>query len=226
MLPSLQSLDWQRMFFGDAPPEFLVEIVVRTCVVYLYSLLLIRWIGGRGIGQMSVVEFLLVVALGSAVGDAMFYPDVPLAHAMLVITVVILINKLIDIGIWADPRIRRIFNGKTVPVVENGRINLASLRYQKISREELFEGLRDKGIRNLGRIEYAFLESSGTFSVFRVKGRVSGLPIVPPNPTDTTARPGPRLCANCAAVVPEPASICPECAGTEFTAAETEAENG
>jgi uncharacterized membrane protein YcaP (DUF421 family) len=224
MLTTLQSLDWQYMFFGDASPAFLIEIVVRTCLIYSYSLLLIRWIGGRGIGQMSVVEFLLVVALGSAIGDAMFYPDVPLAHAMLVITVVVLINKLIDIGMWSNPRIRRIFGGQTIPVVENGRINLASLRYQKISREELFEGLRDKGIRNLGRIEYAFLEASGTFSVFRIKGTVSGLPIVPLNPADIANRHGPRLCADCAAIVPEPAESCPECAGKDFTAAAIEDE--
>ncbi|MDP3264688.1 MAG: hypothetical protein U1E06_13565 [Tabrizicola sp.] len=52
--------------------------MIRTLIIYAYSLLLIRWIGGRGVAQMSVVEFLLVVALGSAVGDAMFYGDVPL----------------------------------------------------------------------------------------------------------------------------------------------------
>ena len=46
-------------------------------VIYAYSLLLIRWVGGRGIAQMSTVEFLLVIALGSAVGDAIFYPEVP-----------------------------------------------------------------------------------------------------------------------------------------------------
>lgn len=59
----IPSLDWQRIFIGDEPPIFLLEIVVRTVIVYSYSLALIRWIGGRGIGQMSIVEFLLVVAL-------------------------------------------------------------------------------------------------------------------------------------------------------------------
>lgn len=35
-----------------------------------------------------MTDMLLVIALGSAVGDATFYPDVPLFEAMLVITAI------------------------------------------------------------------------------------------------------------------------------------------
>lgn len=68
--------DLQRMLIGDAPPLFFLEILVRTLVIYAYTLLLLRWLGSRTIGQLSTVEFVLVIALGSAVGDAMFYPEV------------------------------------------------------------------------------------------------------------------------------------------------------
>jgi uncharacterized membrane protein YcaP (DUF421 family) len=219
MLTAFQSLDWHKMFFGDAPPAFLIEIAIRTCIIYAYSLLLIRWIGGRGIGQMSVVEFLLVVALGSAIGDAMFYPDVPLIHAMLVITLVVAINKLIDIGMCTSPRIRRVFSGSTVAVVEHGRINLDALRYLKVSREELFEGLREKGIRNLGRIEYAFLEAGGSFSVFKHKGSVVGLPILPQVSSSQNNKNADCLCAACAEHVLESTPICPRCGGNTFVVA-------
>ena len=75
---------WKRMFLGDEPPLFLIEILFRTLVIYAYTFILLRWLGSRTIGQLSTIEFLLVIALGSAVGDAMFYPDVPLVHALLV----------------------------------------------------------------------------------------------------------------------------------------------
>lgn len=222
MLDALQAIDWRMMFLGDAPPVFLIEIGIRTVIIYGYSLLLIRWIGGRGIGQMSVVEFLLVVALGSAVGDAMFYPNVPLIHAMLVITLVVGINKLIDIAMCANPRVRRVFAGQSVLVVDQGRIDLAELRNLKLTREELFEGLRDKGIRNLGRVDQAYLEAGGHFSVFPRKGRVSGLALLPLE--SPPARPGdPRVCMNCAAPVQTSDRACPHCRGTKFARAEAEA---
>ena len=84
----IQPFDLQRMFFGMQPPLFYLEIAVRTLVIYAWGLLLLRWLGSRTIGQLSTVEFLLVIALGSAVGDPMFYPDVPVFYGMAVITVV------------------------------------------------------------------------------------------------------------------------------------------
>ena len=89
--------DLQRMFLGEQPLLFYAEILVRTLIIYAYTLVMIRWIGGRGVAQLSMVEFVLVIALGSAVGDAMFYPDVPLLAAMLVITGVIGMNKVLDL---------------------------------------------------------------------------------------------------------------------------------
>lgn len=65
------------MLIGDEPPTFVLEIIIRTAIVYAYSLTLLQWLGSRAIGQLSTVEFLLVIALGSAVGDAMFIPTCP-----------------------------------------------------------------------------------------------------------------------------------------------------
>lgn len=76
----MEAIDWHSMIIGDEPPTFLLEIIIRTVIIYAHTLALLRWLGSRAIGQLSTVEFLLVIALGSAVGDAMFYPDVPLLH--------------------------------------------------------------------------------------------------------------------------------------------------
>ena len=85
------------MFLGDEPPLFLLEIAIRTVIIYGYTLVLIRWIGSRSIAQLSLVEFLLVRSPSvSAVGDAMFYPEVPLVHCMVVITVVVLLDKALS----------------------------------------------------------------------------------------------------------------------------------
>ena len=171
--------DLVRMFFGTDPALFYLEIVFRTCLIYLYALLLIRWVGGRGIAQMSTVEFLLVIALGSAVGDAMFYPEVPILHAMLVITAVVVINKGIDTLIFRFRRLEKVVDGQTAEVVRDGVIVIRTLRDNKLGRSEVFEGLREQGFRNLGEIRRAYLETSGRLSVFRTSEPVHGLPIEP-----------------------------------------------
>ena len=47
--------DLGRMFLGEEPVLFLLEIAFRTVVIYVYTLVLIRWIGSRSIAQLSLV---------------------------------------------------------------------------------------------------------------------------------------------------------------------------
>ncbi|MGR3552412.1 DUF421 domain-containing protein, partial [Paracoccus sp. (in: a-proteobacteria)] len=114
--------DLQRMFLGEQPLLFYAEILVRTLIIYAYTLVMIRWIGGRGVAQLSMVEFVLVIALGSAVGDAMFYPDVPLLAAMLVITGVIGMNKVLDLLILRSDSAKHMIDGRAVALVHDGRL--------------------------------------------------------------------------------------------------------
>lgn len=222
--------DLVRMFLGNDPPLFYLEIVFRCCVIYAYTLLMIRWIGGRGIAQMSVVEFLLVIALGSAVGDALFYPEVPLLHAMLVITMVILINKGLDVLIFASTRIEKAMDGKALEVVRNGVVDVGVLERLKLGQNELFEALREKGYRSLGEVESAYLETSGNFSAFRRQHELAGLPIEPPwdvapprKLAPGTPFEGKAACCRCGHVLPDSETITPDgclcCGHREWTPA-------
>ncbi len=174
--------DLVRVFFGDEPPFFLVEIGFRTVFIYLYTLLLIRWIGSRSIAQLSLVEFLLVIALGSAVGDAMFYPDVPLFHCMLVITVVVLIDKALSFMVARYPRLEDAIEGKSVEVVRDGIIHCAKMRAVNFGHDELFEQLRLSDVEHLGEVRSAYLETNGRLSVFKLPTSLQkpGLSIEPP----------------------------------------------
>ena len=85
--------DVERMFVGTKSWLFTLEIVARTALIYGYALLLVRWLGKRGVGNLTPFDHIIIVALGSSVGDPMFYPDVPLLHAMTTITVVIALQR-------------------------------------------------------------------------------------------------------------------------------------
>ncbi|MEO8529791.1 MAG: YetF domain-containing protein [Deltaproteobacteria bacterium] len=180
MSDPVQPFDLVRMFVGDQPPLFYVEIVARCVIIYLYTLLTLRWIGGRSVAQLSLVEFLLVIALGSAVGDSLFYPDVPLLHALAVITIIALINKAFDIVIIRSRLAKSIVDGDPVEAITHGRIRSETIRDRKMGPAELHSMLRIHGIRNLGEVEFAFFEPSGTLSVFKYTAPKPGLRIMPP----------------------------------------------
>jgi uncharacterized membrane protein YcaP (DUF421 family) len=223
--------DFARMIWGDQPPLFYAEILVRTIVIYLYTLALIRWIGGRGIAQMSLVEFFLVIALGSAVGDAFFYPNVPLLHAMLVITLVVIFDKVIDWLILRFSVAKRVVDGSPITLVRDGRLVQSGLSRHSVGAAEVMAMLRIRGIRNLGEVDYAFLEVGGGMSVFRRLDPKPGLTLVPPPELDeydhirdpSEAEGGMACCVGCGAVAEArsvlPDRPCPECDGNDWTQA-------
>lgn len=227
METAITAFDLKRMLLGDDPPLFLLEILVRTVVIYLYSLLLIRWLGGRAIGQLSVVELLLVIALGSAVGDAMFYPEVPLLHALLVITLVVLANKVLDTLMDRNEHVEDLIDGHPMVAVRDGVVDAKFLKSGKLSRDELLQELRKHGVRNLMEVDRAYLERDGVVTVFKGDTqRPSGLRIEPPFEVDrpTLIDPGQQkvdaVCVNCGYAPPEPgATICENCGASRWTRA-------
>lgn len=228
--PMVTAFDWHRLLWGDAPPLFALEILFRVAVILLWTTVLLRWIGGRSISQLSIVEFLLVIALGSAVGDSLFYPDVPLAHAMLVILAVVLVDKGVDIAIRRWRPAKALIDGTPVPVVAQGHILGEGTLRQQIGTAEVMEMLRLKGICNLGQVEHAYLEPSGNLSLFKAEPPRPGLMIVPPPelaPLPPPAAGDLTCCGNCGFVMPEGAAIgpagaqmpCPACAARRWTRA-------
>lgn len=224
------AFDLQRMLIGSEPPWFLLEIIIRTSIVYAWALFLLRWLGSRTIGQLSTIEFLLVIALGSAVGDAMFYPDVPLLHALLVVTVVIGINKGLDVLVARSKRAERLLDGQPEELIRDGVVCARFFRSTTLGVSELFQELREKGIEHLGQVGRAYVEPDGVLTVYRTRDERPGLPIVPPFevepplivPADSPAASGGELaCTRCGTLRQIAAGVspgaCPHCGNLHWT---------
>lgn len=177
-----QPFDWGRLLLGDFDPLFLLEIVLRTSLVFLWLLVLLRIAGKRGVAQLSPLELAIVIGLGSAVGDAMFYAEVPLVHALLVMALVIGFQRLVAHLIITQEKVEVFLEGRPVELVRDGVIQLEGLRGSALSYEDLFERLRPAGVRQLGQVQRAYFEQDGQLSVFchAEDEAPRGLPLVPP----------------------------------------------
>jgi uncharacterized membrane protein YcaP (DUF421 family) len=163
---AIRIFDLQRMLLGDLPWMFTFEVIVRTVVIYVYTLFMVRLLSKRAVGQLSLVEFLLVIALGSAVGDPMFYHDVPLLHGIAVITVVVLLDRVLAYYITHSEVVERLLEGAPCTVVHDGVMLPKGLSAAGMNREELFQFLRLQGVEHLGQVRAAYVEQTGHVSVF------------------------------------------------------------
>lgn len=176
------SFDLQRILFGDLPVLFFVEIALRTVILYLFALVMLRVFGKRSAGELTTVDVVVIVALGSAVGDPMFYPDVPVLHGMLVIALVVALQHL---GIrWANhnKRVDQWIKGTPSRVVVDGVLDLKGMEHANISPREVFQMARQGGYRNLGEIQRMYVETDDQASVFQFNQDQirPGLPLEPP----------------------------------------------
>lgn len=164
------------MFFGsDFSCFLLVEIIARTSIIYAYTLFNIRIFRTRNVAQLTLSDLIIVIALGTAVGDPMMYTNVPLVHAMISITTIVMFTKLIAVLVESHDGIEKLIEGEELMVIKNGEILPHNMKKANLTLEELFARLRLHGIKNTGEVAYAFLETSGLLSIIKNETPVDGL---------------------------------------------------
>ena len=161
------------MLFGDFSWGFTLEIVLRTTIMYLYTLTVVRILGKRGLGHLSPFELVIIVALGSAVGDPMFYADVPIFHGIVVITVVVALQRLLQEITERSVRVETLLESKARRLVTGGVLDEKALDREELTEKELFSALREKEVENLGQVRLAYIEPSGVITVFKMERDLS-----------------------------------------------------
>lgn len=217
-------MDWHEIFFGKEEISFLLEIVFRTVVMFLVVVIGLNFTGKRGVKQLSIFEMVMIISLGSAAGDPMFYKEVGLLQAVVVFAVVLLSYRIIIFLISRYNKIENLFEGRPIYIIKDGRFTDRSANDLQLGSDELFTELRNKNIDHLGQIKCAILETNGTISLLFLKdGEVKpGLPIWPDGfekKSKQISTTGLYACSNCGnteVLSPTPNHICAFCKNDEW----------
>lgn len=195
-------MKWQELLLGGEDWSFLAETVLRTTIMFTVIVVSLRLLGKRGIKQLSVFELGVIIGLGSAAGDPMFYKDVGLLPGILVFTMVISLYRLITYLINRSRRFETLVEGHPTCIIKDGEFIVENFKKEPIAFDELFTQLRLHSIAHLGQVEQAVLENNGEVSVyyFEEKDLRYGLPILPDTPeynTHSLPQDGMYACTHC-----------------------------
>jgi uncharacterized membrane protein YcaP (DUF421 family) len=176
-------MDFIKILLHDTTWSFAIEILIRCIVMYVLIILVLRFSGKRGVRQLSIFEIAIILSLGSAAGDPMFYDDVPLIHAVIVFAVILSLYRLTTYLMMKSDAIENILEGKPMYIVKNGLLIVEDIKQEKYSYDEFFAEMRQKKIEHLGQVKVALLETDGNLSVipFSKENIKWGLPIFPDN---------------------------------------------
>lgn len=139
---------------------------LRTAVLYLILILSVRLMGKRQIGQMEASEFVVTMLVANLASIPMQDAAIPLYSGLVPILVVLGMELVLSGLILHSVPLRRLFCGKPVILIENGKILRENLRRTRVTLDELTGYLRQKDVLDIRAVQYAILETNGNLSVF------------------------------------------------------------
>lgn len=174
-------IDWQTFLFGSEDAMFLPEVALRSFLMFLIIIFSLRILGKRSVTQLSVFELGVIIGLGSAAGDPMFYKDVGMLAGLLVFVVVISLYRLLTYFINRSEHVEKVMEGEPVYLVEEGKFILENFEREPIAHQEFFAQLRQHSVTHLGQVKLAIIETNGMISLYYYEDEDVrwGLPVLP-----------------------------------------------
>ncbi len=139
---------------------------IRSLILYLVLIATIRLMGKRQIGQMEASEFVVTMLVANLASIPMQDGGIPLFSGIVPILTVLGVELLLSALCLRSIWLRKVFCGKPVILIENGRILRENLEKTRVTLDELSGHLREKDVLDPRSVQYAILETNGNLSVF------------------------------------------------------------
>jgi uncharacterized membrane protein YcaP (DUF421 family) len=175
----IQITDWLRIFLGEVPWVFLLEMVLRIAFIYLVLMLSMRIMGKRMASMLSRTEMAALVSLAAANGVALMDPSRGILPIAIIAVVVVGIQRLIAWRSTQNANFEETVMDDMDILVIDGTLQLDTMEHTRVTRERLFAQFRHEDIFNLGKVQRAYMEANGSFTIMQFAEERPGLPLIP-----------------------------------------------
>ena len=143
----------------------MILIFVRTIIIYVLVLFVMRFMGKREIGQMQPFELVIAIMIADLASTPMSEIGIPILYGIIPILSLLLMHVVISGINLKSIKMREIICGKPRILIYRGKIDEEAMVQENFTINELQERLRVNNVSNLGDVEFAILETSGQISV-------------------------------------------------------------
>jgi len=202
---TLMQIDFKQIFLNDMDMSLILEIGLRTFIMFMLVLVFLRSTGKKGVRQLSIFEVAIIISLGSAAGDPMLNSESAILPSLLVFVIILILYRIITFMAAKSQKVEDILEGKPMYIVEDGVFTMQEEGDANFAKDEFFAEMRAQNIEHLGQVRTALLESNGqvSFLFFTPDEERKGLPIYPKpyqKKSETIGSPGDYACTHCAKV--------------------------
>ena len=149
---------------------------IRSIILYIIVLIVMRLMGKREIGQLQPFELAISIMIADLATIPMTEIGIPIFNGIIPILGLLFMHLIISIINLKSTKIREIICGKPRILIYRGKIDEKALKKERFTINELQEKLRGNGVVNLGDVEYAILETSGDVTVIQKPDKRTTIP--------------------------------------------------
>ena len=143
----------------------MLKIVLRTFIIYIFLLIVMRVMGKRQLGELELSELITTFLFSEIATTPITNPESSLWHAVLPIIIIASLEMLLSFSVLKIPLLKKMLTGRPSVIVQRGKINKDEMKRARLTIDELISQIRQSGIFNISEVDYAILEENGKLTV-------------------------------------------------------------
>ncbi|MBQ3021398.1 MAG: DUF421 domain-containing protein [Bacilli bacterium] len=145
----------------------ILKAIFRTTFFYFFVVIAYRIMGKREISQLQVTDLIVSILMAELIAISIENIKEPITLAIFPIIILVILEVVLSKLSLKSRKLNKVLTGKPSLIIFNGKLNFKELVKQRYSIDDLLLELRQKSIKNISDVEYAFLESNGKLSIFK-----------------------------------------------------------
>jgi len=139
----------------------------RAVLSFVILFTLARLLGKKQISHLTFFDYVVGIAIGTMASSIAIDKSLSFGHGVTALVIYTVLSLLIGFGAVKSFKFREIVESSPVILVKDGKVMEKTLLKQRMTFDDLLNGLRVKGAFNLSEVELAMMETNGDISVLK-----------------------------------------------------------
>jgi len=143
----------------------LLGVALNTAIIYAFLIFAVRLVGRRHLGQLTSLDMLILVLLGSAVETAMVQASTTLEAGLVSATTLLLFNRLLNLAMLRSRRLSHLVGAGPLLLVHDGKLVEENLKRLGMTKSDVVEAIRERECASIAELRYAVFEANGEINI-------------------------------------------------------------
>ena len=145
-------------------------IFIRTIIIYVTLLVVMRLMGKRQIGEMQPFELVVTLLIAELACIPMADTSIPLLYGVVAIVAIFFLHQIVCLLDLGFKPMKALLSGAPSIVLNKDGVDDKQLKKNNLDVSDLIESLRAAGYFSLDAVDYALYEANGSFSALPKSG--------------------------------------------------------